>query len=393
VPSIQLGDTLDFTKKEAEILEDFDLFVLQTLDCLNDLLPRPEFAKVDVLSENRYEAQLEEEARLKKLNIKVKQTISENPKVMPPSARSGKSFNDPRLLDTNPDSNGLLTKAKNLEAVLYNGSEDAGTNMYRKYLGRIQVKESEKQVKELVDDNQMGVFSKSFVEKFFRVADPLNEDCYVQVRNGVRRVLAKHLAESRRVLEFFDQVQPLIKGQLEKKVRDFVLEDRKEHLYEQILKELRWHEKIVLQLPSVVFFPLFEVGTNAVKEELLRRTQTLAAAVFRKYESTTAAKAQTVCDKYAQICRFLDKQLRTPADVVEMDRFKNNLLLEIGNLQEKSRDIRDRALFLLRQDKVYEADTWVLVKQLHEWPDKMNAHMDASDERHLNERQNIENAV
>jgi len=173
VPSIQLGDTLDFTKKEAEILEDFDLFVLQTLDCLNDLLPRPEFAKVDVLSENRYEAQLEEEARLKKLNIKVKQTISENPKVMPPSARSGKSFNDPRLLDTNPDSNGLLTKAKNLEAVLYNGSEDAGTNMYRKYLGRIQVKESEKQVKELVDDNQMGVFSKSFVEKFFRVADPL----------------------------------------------------------------------------------------------------------------------------------------------------------------------------------------------------------------------------
>lgn len=76
-----------------------------------------------------------------------------------------------------------------------------------------------------------------------------------------------------------------------------------------------------------------------------------------------------------------------------MDRFKNNLLLEIGNLQEKSRDVRDRALFLMKLDKVFEDDTWALVKQLHEWPDKMNAHMDTCDERHHGERQNIENAV
>ena len=91
MPSIQVGDTLEFTKRETDILEDFDAYILNTLGSLNDFLPRPEFAKVNVLSVKRYEGELEEEARLKKLNIKVKQTINENPKIMPLSSRSGKS--------------------------------------------------------------------------------------------------------------------------------------------------------------------------------------------------------------------------------------------------------------------------------------------------------------
>jgi hypothetical protein len=42
---------------------------------------------------------------------------------------------------------------------------------------------------------------------------------------------------------------------------------------------------------------------------------------------------------------------------------------------------------------VYEDETWSLLKALYEWPDKLNAHMDACDERHRNERMIIENNV
>lgn len=47
---------------------------------------------------------------------------------------------------------------------------------------------------------------------------------------------------------------------------------------------------------------MFEVGTNAVKEELLRRVQSLIAMVFQKHEGITASKAQAICEKYSQIC-------------------------------------------------------------------------------------------
>ena len=50
----------------------------------------------------------------------------------------------------------------------------------------------------------MGVFARPFIEKYFRVADPASEDCYLQVRNKVRRVLGKHLREAKRVVEFYE---------------------------------------------------------------------------------------------------------------------------------------------------------------------------------------------
>jgi len=39
--------------------------------------------------------------------------------------------------------------------------------------------------------------------------------------------------------------------------------------------------------------------------------------------------------------------LKSPHDVVDMERFKNNLLLEIGTLQEKTHENRKAAFFLL----------------------------------------------
>jgi hypothetical protein len=66
---IQAGDTLQFTKPQEEIMDEFDSYIQRTITSFNDFLPRPEFVKVKVVSQARYEEELEEEQRMKKLNI------------------------------------------------------------------------------------------------------------------------------------------------------------------------------------------------------------------------------------------------------------------------------------------------------------------------------------
>jgi hypothetical protein len=51
-------------------------------------------------------------------------------------------------------------------------------------------------------------------------------------------------------------------------VKDFLKEDRREREYESVLKELKYYLKLSMQLPSIVFFPMFEVGTQSVKDEI-----------------------------------------------------------------------------------------------------------------------------
>jgi hypothetical protein len=57
-------------------VEDFDQFILRTINSFNDFMVRPEFSKVKVISKKRYEGDLEEEARLKKLNVQIKKNTT-----------------------------------------------------------------------------------------------------------------------------------------------------------------------------------------------------------------------------------------------------------------------------------------------------------------------------
>ena len=75
------GDTLEFTKRENDILQEFDLFFHRTVTSFNDFFVRPEFANVKVVSKKRYEADLEEETRLKKLNVQIKKNTQANANV------------------------------------------------------------------------------------------------------------------------------------------------------------------------------------------------------------------------------------------------------------------------------------------------------------------------
>ena len=44
-----------------------------------------------------------------------------------------------------------------------------------------------------------------------------------------------------------------------------------------------------------------------------------------------------------------------------MDKYKNNLLLEMVNLQEKMYENRKSIFFLMNNDKMFEEDTWSLI--------------------------------
>jgi hypothetical protein len=54
---------------------------------------------------------------------------------------------------------------------------------------------------------------------------------------------------------------------------------------------------------------------------------------------------------------------------------------------------RKNIFFLLRNDKMFEDDTWTFIRELHNWPSKLNTHMDECDDRHRNERNDIETYV
>lgn len=140
--------------------------------------------------------------------------------------------------------------------------------------------------------------------------------CYKDLIEETLEIIKKHLVEVKRVLEVFDQFQPVLKGIIKQKVSDFI--DRakrncKERVSEKefafLIKELRGLQVIARQLPTVIFFPMFEVGVGNVTSEIQLRLQQWIDQVFGCYEDKVVSSSQLLCQKYEQFSQYLGKVL------------------------------------------------------------------------------------
>lgn len=144
-----------------------------------------------------------------------------------------------------------------------------------------------------------------------------------------------HLKETKRVLEVFEQFQGVIRGNLGEKVARFLSAAKGEAAgrrigdrdYATLIKELRYYQRLSLQLPSMVFLPVFEVGVKEVKEEIQRRLARLLEQVFDSYEARVIKSSKAICAKYEAVAARLGESLQDPDGVASMERYKNNLLL------------------------------------------------------------------
>lgn len=160
--------------------------------------------------------------------------------------------------------------------------------------------------------------------------------------------------------------------------------------YAATIKELRFYEKLSRQLPTVVFLPMFEVGVRGVKEEIQRRLAAQLDRVFEHYEAGAIAAARALCSKYETICQRLSAPLTTPAELVQMERYKADLLAEMGRVQQETQASRESVFFLLRADRMLRQETQDLVLKLYAWPGKLDAHVQRCEEKHEVERQALE---
>lgn len=172
------------------------------------------------------------------------------------------------------NTNIINPKKLNFDRMLYSKDFEASYS-YERYMGRIKVKEAPSDVvsKGLIDQESPVdiVFQKDIVLRKMNVAST-SEEFFKKHRRDILKVLRDHLHEVKRVRELYEQFKPIYKHEMQTRVRSFV--NRPESSldlmqdYSTFLNELRRYRALARELPERVAFPLFEIGTGLVKEEI-----------------------------------------------------------------------------------------------------------------------------
>ena len=83
-------------------------------------------------------------------------------------------------------------------------------NIYSKYMGRIKIKESHSDKKDIIFTPEEGnIYSQPYVNKYLSVADP-SEDCYKIAKGNIVAILKTQYRSCYKCFEIFDQLKPLI---------------------------------------------------------------------------------------------------------------------------------------------------------------------------------------
>lgn len=229
------------------------------------------------------------------------------------------------------NTNIIVPKKLNFDRMLYSKDFEASYS-YERYMGRIKVKEAPSDVvsKGLIDQESPVdiVFQKDIVLRKMNVAST-SEEFFKKHRRDILKVLRDHLHEVKRVRELYEQFKPIYKNEMQSRVKAFV--NRPENSldlmteYSNFLNELRRYRALARELPERVAFPLFEIGTGLVKEEIQSRIDKYIISILWKFECDLKTRAMQICENFDDIAKFYDKNLESAEDVVEMETYKNNL--------------------------------------------------------------------
>lgn len=143
-------------------------------------------------------------------------------------------------------------------------------------------------------------------------------------------------------------------------------------------------------------FPLFEVGTSQVKHEIQARIFDFQIQVFSKFETALQTNSEKIVYEFSKISGKLEHKLENAVEVVAMDVYKNNLVQEQIKLQKDLLQNRKCFFFLVNNDPpledifTEEGTTWRLISELHKWPSRVNDELEAAEQRHFTDRENIE---
>lgn len=97
----------------------------------------------------------------------------------------------------------------------------------------------------------------------------------------------------------------IVNGEMQRKVSEFVANPTNSLSrlsdFAVFLNELRTYRALSLEIPERVAFPLFEVGTTIVKQEIQTRIDKFIYSVLWRFECDLKERSRGICGQFTEI--------------------------------------------------------------------------------------------
>ncbi|KRX05785.1 P-loop containing nucleoside triphosphate hydrolase [Pseudocohnilembus persalinus] len=279
-----------------------------------------------------------------------------------------------------------------------NGAIDDIEDFYRAYIPYITL--NEKVVRSNAQDELAGILQGIGIDSRQRYLPVINlkqEEKYQNIENELIQHLEEHFNECQTVFSVFDQFRVFYNKQAEKEINKVIskgnqLTNEEVKIYHEILNKFL---ALVDKVPNNVYLPLFDIKCSGVKNELKEIILGLRKDLEKKFQDNLYEAMKSLTDKYTEISAEIRKSTTTAEEVENMEKYINDLLGERIVIKQKTLACFKKLDFLLKLEVDLKKCKRIfdLTKDLHEWPVKLDEELKIQEEKHILERENLENQL
>lgn len=175
-------------------------------------------------------------------------------------------------------------------------------------------------------------------DKYIRINNP-SEAEYVQSSERVLKHVLKLYFDSTQSYKIFDQFKPIYEKKFVKTITEFLKKDSKYWTiveFKDIYVELESFIFLLEKVPNKIFFPLFEIDTTLVKDNLFKTMEELRNKMKDKLEEMFSDKIQHIKTNYDSLYERMREKVTNADEYSEMEQFMYELIQEKILLSNKA---------------------------------------------------------
>ena len=199
--------------------------------------------------------------------------------------------------------------------------------------------------------------------------------------------------DARKSFSIFDVFKRFFDKTIEKEIKAFIeKENWTMDEYETYYITLKRYKGLLDQVPTKIFFPLFEIDTAKITEHLRGIIEDLKTQLETKYENDLQSTFKTIADKYQQMTNTIRKPINSADEYEAMEKFKMEMVQERIGLQIRSNEAFEKMTFGMKLN--IKSDAVVTnAKDVYDGPTNLDMELKQVEERHVGEKSGIDKAL
>ena len=202
------------------------------------------------------------------------------------------------------------------------------------------------------------VETENYMKSYLNIIN-VNETIISDIKSKIYRKMKIQYSEIEECLKVFEPLKELITNSFDENIKTFtdIYNAMPDYLnYMKFLDKISTFKTYISIIPDKLQYSMFAIDTRETKRDLKEKLENDKKMLLKSLEDMILVNYNNNIEKFGKLLILINKKLNTPEEVVEMEKTKNKVNMDVIGLVKDFDESHKIFLFLIKSNDIFSED-------------------------------------